>query len=327
MPELNSKHDVRIAFIGCVEEGRRCLEALLALGETVVAIFTLRPELAAKVSGSVGWEDIAAEHGVPLHYVKNMNDEEPIAILRSARPDLVFCVGWTQLLREAVLEIPRLGCLGFHASLLPKYRGRAPVNWAIINGEKETGNTMIFLDTGVDTGDIVAQRRFPIDHADTCATVYDKVARSAIDMIRDVMPRIHAGHIPRTVQDHAQATVMPRRRPDDGVIDWRRNTAQLHDWVRALTHPYPGAFTTVGRTRVFVWKATPWRPGPGGPDAVRPRAGWLRLEGDPPFLLAGTGDGDLRLDVVQAAGEPEIEGVTFGRRIRAAGVEILGEIA
>ena len=310
----------RIAFVGCVEEGRRSLQTLLDLNAEVVGVFTLRPDLAAGVSGAVPWEELASTHRIPLHYVRNINDPDAVATMRELAPDLVFCVGWTQLLRHEILRLPRLGCVGFHASPLPRYRGRAPVNWAIIHGEKETGNTMMRLDEGVDTGDIIAQRRFPIDDDDTCATIYDKVARSEDEMIREVLPLLREARMPRTPQDHAQATVMPRRRPADGVIDWNRTTKQLHDWVRALTHPSPGAFTFVQGARVLVWKARPWRPGPGGPARVAARAGWLRLEGDPRRLVAGTLDGDLQLDRVQVEGEAEIDGAEFGRvRLPAAG--------
>ena len=323
---MNAFKSLRIAFVGCVEEGRRSLETLLGMGEEVSAIFTLRPELAAKVSGAVPWEGVAARSGVPLHYVRNMNDPEAVEILRGIAPDLLFCVGWTQLLRKPVLEIPRLGCLGFHASLLPSYRGRAPVNWAIINGERQTGNTLMFLDEGVDTGDILAQRAFPIEDDDTCATIYDRVALSEDEMIREVMPLIHEGRMPRRPQDHAVATVMPRRKPEDGIVDWKRTTRQLHDWVRALTHPYPGAFTTLASRRVSIWKASPWRPGPGGFAVDRPRPGVWRLDGTPPRLLAGTGDGELSLERVQFDGEEELDGLAFAaRHVPPGGLVAAGE--
>lgn len=294
---------VRIAFIGCVVEGRRSLEALLDLGEEVAAVFTLTPELAARTSGAVAWEDVCQREEIPLHYVRKMHDPDATAAMRTLAPDLVFCVGWTQLLRRELLELPRLGCIGFHASMLPKYRGRAPVNWAIIRGEHETGNSMIVLDEGVDTGDIVAQRRIEITDEDTCATVYAKVAASEVDMLGEMMPLIHAGRMPRLPQDHSRATALPRRRPEDGIIDWSATTDQLYDWVRALTHPYPGAFTHLpnGET-LWVWRASRWRPHPTGPQRSEPAPGWLRMGGNPPRLLAGTGDGDLCLDVVELGG-------------------------
>ena len=300
---------VRIAFIGCVAEGRRSLETLLDIGERVDAIFTLDPEGARQVSGAVPWEDLAEQHGIPLHSVRNINDSGPVETIRRLEPDLVFCVGWTQLLRRPILETPSIGCIGFHASLLPRYRGRAPVNWAIINGEQETGNTMILLDEGVDTGDIVAQRRFPIEDDDTCATIYEKVARSEEEMLREVMPIIHQGRMPRKLQDHSKATVMARRRPEDGLIDWKRTRRELHDWIRALTHPYPGAFTRLRGKRVWVWKASPG-PARGNADSdLLP--GWWRLDGAPPTLFVSTSDGDLRIERVQVEGEREMYGLDF----------------
>jgi methionyl-tRNA formyltransferase len=315
MPE---DRGVRIVFIGCVAEGRRSLETLLEMGENVVGMFTLNKKRAAKVSGAIAWEDLCEAHDVPLHYVRRMHDPEPLEILRGLEPDLIFCIGWTQLLRKAVLDVPRLGCIGFHASLLPHYRGRAPVNWVIIHGEKETGNTMMLLDEGVDTGDVIAQRSFPIEDHDTCKTVYDKVAESEVDMIREVMPLIRAGRMPRTPQDHSIATEMPKRRPEDGIVDWNRTTRQLYDWVRALTHPYPGAFTWLDGKRVLIWEASRWRPGPGG-EAGDPRPGFWRLEGD--ALLAGTADGDLRIERAQIEGEEEVAGAALAAGLPAGGIQ------
>ncbi len=316
---MTARKDLSIAFIGCVAEGKRSLEALLEMEERVCAVFTLTPERAAKVSGAVAWEDLTRQHNVPLHYVHNINDPEPTEQMRRLRPDIVFCVGWTQLLRKPILGIPSIGCIGFHASLLPRYRGRAPVNWAIINGERETGNTMMFLDEGVDTGDIVAQRRFPIEEYDTCATIYDKVAESEVDMLREIMPLMQQGHVPRTPQNDAEASVMPKRRPEDGRIHWIRTTRQLHDWIRALTHPYPGAFTTLDGKRVWIWKA---RPGPDGARSSRSdrqSPGWWRWDGEMGALLAATSDGNLAVERLQVEGEDEIDGRTFAGRLTKEG--------
>ncbi len=311
---MTAARSLSIAFIGCVAEGRSSLETLLDIGENVAGIFTLEPARARKVSGAVAWEDLAAVHDIPLHYVENINDAGPVETLRELAPDLIFCVGWTQLLRKPILEIPTIGCIGFHASLLPRYRGRAPVNWAIIHGETETGNTMMFLDEGVDTGDIIAQRKFPIENDDTCATIYDKVAHSEEEMLREVMPMIHQDRMPRTPQDPTQATVMPRRRPRDGAIDWNRTTRELHDWVRALTHPYPGAFTGLAGRRLWVWRASPWTGESSGHARSPVRPGWWQLADEPPALLAATSDGYLRIERVQLEGEEETDGLAFAAR-------------
>jgi len=296
-------------FVGAVEEGRRCLEALLASGEPFAGFVTLKEELARDTSGAVPFDEIAALHGVPLLKVKDLNHPKNVERVRDLRPDLILVIGWTRLVGAEILSIPRYGCVGFHASLLPRYRGRAPVNWAIINGETETGNTMFYLDGGVDTGDIIAQRRIPIAAADTCATLYEKVAAAAIGMLRENLPLLKTGRAPRVPQDHARATVMPRRRPEDGLIDWSRDAAALDRWVRALTHPYPGAFTEAGGGRLFVWKASPDR---GGTETAEPGR-ILDVVPDSGIVVAA-GRGALLLEMAQPEGEPEERADRIARR-------------
>ncbi|HZI93269.1 MAG TPA: methionyl-tRNA formyltransferase [Patescibacteria group bacterium] len=310
----------RTLFVGAVEEGRRCLEAMLADGERFAGIVTLKDDLAAGTSGAVSFDEIARERGIPLIKVGDLNAEANIARVREIAPDLVLVIGWTRLLGPALLKMPRLGCVGFHASLLPRYRGRAPVNWAIINGEKETGNTMFFLDEGVDTGDIIAQRRIPIAGHDDCATLYRKVANSAIGMLRENLPLLKHGRAPRMAQDHSKATVMPKRSPEDGLIDWSKSSRQLYDWVRALTHPYPGAFSHLEGRRLFVWQARDAGSlvaAAGGAGA----AGTL-LGSDGEDLLVAAGQGAIALRRVQWHGGPEIPGATLsalsGRRFGGA---------
>jgi methionyl-tRNA formyltransferase len=160
-PSVTTTVQPRILFVGAVEEGRRCLEALLAHGERFAGFVTLDPALAPVTSGWVRFDDLADAHGVPLISVRNLNTQENVARVAELAPDLILVIGWTRLLGAELLRLPPLGAVGFHASLLPRYRGRAPVNWALINGERETGNTMFYLDEGVDTGLVIDQRRTP----------------------------------------------------------------------------------------------------------------------------------------------------------------------
>jgi methionyl-tRNA formyltransferase len=312
-PALSTKLETQgpsglgIVFVGCVTEGFRSLEHLLRRGERVLCIFTLRDDLAAKTSGAMRFDEVAERHGIPLVKVRNINDPEPVERIRALAPDLVLVIGWTQLVKADILRIPRHGCIGFHASLLPQYRGRAPINWALINGESRTGNTMMLLEEGVDDGDILAQREIPIGFEDTCATLYEKVAETEFDMLDEVLPLIRAGRMPRRKQDPSRVSVMPKRRPEDGLIDWSKSARRLYDWVRALTHPYPGAFTHLGDLRVFVWQAALAE---GAGAALRPSEITV-VDG---ALIAGTGEGLLRLVSVQAEGEPEMSGVDFAAR-------------
>jgi len=208
----------------------------------------------------------------------DLNSEEDVARLRAMRPDLVIVVGWNRLLGDELLAIPARGTVGFHASLLPRHRGRAPVNWAIIRGETITGNTMMYLAPGADTGDIIDQRELAMNLNDTCATVYDKVGESGAEMILKHLPALLRGTAPRRRQAHDDADLLPRRTPGMGITDWHRTPRQVHDWVRSMTHPYPGAFTFLGERRLHLWAAAL----PGGDEP-----GW---EPDPGTLMGLEGD-------------------------------------
>jgi methionyl-tRNA formyltransferase len=302
----------RIVFVGVHREAEAPLRWLVERSEGVVGLVTLTEEARAGVSGAVELGGIAAAHGVPVLEVASVNEGRCITWTRERTPDVVLVVGWTQLLKTDMLAIPKVACLGFHASLLPRYRGRAPINWALIHGETETGNTMIVLEPGADEGDIVSQRRIAIADEDDCATLYDKVAATEVEMLAEVLPLIRAGKLPRRPQSGSEATVMPKRRPEDGRIDWSKTTRQLFDWVRALTHPYPGAFSEVLGTRLYVWRARRCEGdvAPAVPGSVRV------VEGKP---LVRTGDGWLEIVRVQLAGEAEVDGTEAAHRFLTDG--------
>jgi methionyl-tRNA formyltransferase len=244
-----------IVFVGAVHEAEPALRALIDARAGLAAVVTPTAEVAARISGAVDLAGIAGAAGIPVIRTDDLNAEADVARVRALGPDLIVVVGWTRLLGRGVLAIPPRGCVGFHASLLPRNRGRAPVNWAILRGETETGNTMIFLDPEADAGDIVDQRPVPIGPDDTCATVYAKVAEAGASMLREHLPALLAGSAPRRQQDAAGASVLPKRTPEMGITDWNRPPREVHDWIRALTHPYPGAFALLGGRRVFLWRS------------------------------------------------------------------------
>jgi methionyl-tRNA formyltransferase len=232
-----------------------------------------------------------------------VNALESVAWIRNLAPDLLLVIGWTQLIKSELLSVPRITCLGFHASLLPKYRGRAPVNWAILNGEMETGNTLMVLTPGADEGDIVCQKRIPIGEQDDCKTIYEKVSLTECEMLDEVLPLIRHGQMPRRKQDSSQATVMPKRRPEDGLIDWNWPAARIYNWVRALTHPYPGAFTYVDSRKITIWKSRfeAESENMGAPIG----SAHIDTDGYPAVV---TGDGILKLLEVQRESEPPVAG-------------------
>ena len=250
-----SPTELRCAWVGFHAEGLPALEALLAAGAPIGAVLTLQPELAAKRSGGADYAPVCARYGVPLHYIAGINEPEAFQILQGVAPDVVFVIGWHQIVRPPVMGLARMGMIGAHASFLPHNRGSAPINWAIIRGERETGNTLMWLAEGVDEGDVIDQRAFPITPYDTCASLYAQVAATNRDMLLAVLPRLLAGERPGRPQPRGDEGVLRRRRPADGRITWDCPAGSLYDFVRALTRPYPGAFSSLDGKQWRIWDA------------------------------------------------------------------------
>jgi methionyl-tRNA formyltransferase len=289
----------RVLFVGAVHEAVPALAALIGSPAEVVGVVTMPRERAAQTSGYVDLDPLARAAGAELLRCADINHADSVGQIRRLAPDLIVVVGWTRLLGAEVLGVPRRGCVGFHASLLPRYRGRAPVNWAILRGETVTGNTMMYLDAGTDTGDVIDQRPVPIAPDDTCATVYARVADAGAAMLRQHLPALLDGTAPRAPQGPAPGGPLPKRTPQMGVTDWRRPARAVHDWIRALTEPYPGAHTFWAGRKVMLWASEvpgPLVPGPlpgrslargGGPGEI--------IGCDARGLWVAAGGGNLRL--------------------------------
>lgn len=247
---------MRIVFIGGVEIGLTVFKAVFESGYPVHTLFTLPLEAAAETSGFVDFEPFALERGTRVIRTKNINQDKMVQEIRDAGPDIIIVCGWQRLVCKEILTIPKLGCIGFHSSLLPKYRGRAPVNWAMVMGERETGITMFYLTPEADTGDIIAKKAFPILFNDDCGSVYKKSAQAGAALIAEYLPRIEKDIAPRIHNEARSYPAYPKRTPEDGLIDFNRSALDVYNFVRALTRPYPGAFyyDTQGR-KVKVWRA------------------------------------------------------------------------
>lgn len=266
-PTPSAASPVRFAWVGFHQEGIDALDAILEAGAPIQGVLTLRPDLAAKRSGGADYFPVCGKHGVPLHYISDINNDDARKILGSMQADVVFVIGWHQIVRPDALRLARVGMIGAHASLLPHNRGSAPINWAIINGEKETGNSLIWLAPDVDAGDIIDQMAFPIGPDDTCATLYQQVARTNRDMLVRMLPRLLNGERPGKPQIITDEPVLRRRRPADGLIDWSSPGNTVYDFIRALTRPYPGAFSMLDGKKWTIWRATQT---PAVPDGSRP---------------------------------------------------------
>ncbi len=254
---------MRIVFLGATELGYQCLQQLFKMREEVVGIFSIPEEF--RISYSTiqvrnvtfrSFEDLAKEHKVPLVYVTSkMSNPEYIEALQTWQPDFGLAIGWYYMIPRSVRDKFPRSVIGIHASLLPKYRGGAPLVWAMIKGETKTGVTLFYLDDGVDTGNIIAQKEIDIGRDDTIKILYDKAVQASIDLVREFIPLIRSGIAPRIPQDHAVATQFPQRRPEDGLIDWSRGAEEIRNFIRAQTKPYPGAFTIIGGKKIIIWEA------------------------------------------------------------------------
>lgn len=256
---------MRIGWIGLHREGLPALRALLERGVPVEAAISLRAAAAARWCGRTDYRPLCRRFGLRLYEVDSINDITTIELLRHLDLDVAFVIGWSQLLGPDVLRLARLGMIGAHASLLPVDRGRAPINWALIRGATCTGNTLFWLTDRADTGDIIDQIPIPITPYDTCESLYRRVAATNRDMILRALPSLLAGERPGRPQLGPVTPALPARRPEDGRVDWTRSSHDVYNFVRALTRPYPGAFSGHVGERITIWQCallpTPVDPG------------------------------------------------------------------
>ena len=273
--------DLRAVVFAYSEVGHTCLKELLRQGTTVQAVFTHEDD-PAETRWFPSVAALAREAGIPVFTPDALGDEE-YALVQSLRPDALFSFYYRSMIAERFLEIPPKGAFNMHGSLLPKYRGRACVNWAVLNGETTTGATLHHMVRRADAGDIVDREAVPILPDDTALDVSRKVAEAAGVILRRTLSEIALGAAPRTPQNEAEATSFGRRTPADGLIDWRESAVRIHNLVRAVTHPFPGAFTFHRGKKLFIWKtqATELASVDAPPGRV--------LSGDPLRVVAGRG--------------------------------------
>jgi methionyl-tRNA formyltransferase len=279
--------------------GYRCLEELIRQGAEISLVFTHDDSPSEEIWFS-SVRELARQNGIPV-LTSDINFKENVVLLREVAPDLLLSFYYRNMIRKEVLEIPKLGALNLHGSFLPKYRGRVPVNWAVINGESETGATLHYMVEKPDAGDIVDQEKVAITFSDTAYQVFNKVTEAAVTVISRAYPRLVAGTAPRLPMDLSQGSYFGGRRPEDGRIDWTRSALEIYNLIRGVTHPYPGAFSYLRGRRVLFWSALPID-GEGEPGRI--------MSASP--LVIGTGRGLLAVGTLQDDGEPEREGGAWG---------------
>jgi methionyl-tRNA formyltransferase len=235
--------------------GYRCLSVLLAHGVDVALVVTHRDNPAENI-----WfesvQALAQLHDLPVATPEDPSASEFAARVSALQPDLLFSFYYRHMLPKTLLAVASRGALNMHGSLLPRYRGRVPVNWAVIRGEHETGATLHYMVEKPDAGDIVAQQAVPILPDDTAFEVFNKVTVAAEMTLNRILPALLAGTAPRTPQDLSLGSYFGGRKPEDGRIDWSSSAAEIHNLIRGVAPPYPGAFTDVGAQRVRILRST-----------------------------------------------------------------------
>ncbi|EJM59014.1 methionyl-tRNA formyltransferase [Pseudomonas sp. GM50] len=235
--------------IGCAG-----IETLLNSGYEIAAVFTHPDDPKENAFyGSVA--QLCARKGIPVHAPEDANHPLWIERISKLNPDYLFSFYYRNLLSEPLLATASKGAFNLHGSLLPRYRGRAPANWVLVNGETETGVTLHRMVKRADAGAIIAQQRVAIERTDTALTLHGKLRLAATDLLRDTLPALLQGKVSETPQDESKATVFGRRTPADGKLLWNKPAEELFNLVRAVTQPYPGAFCAVGEHKLIVWSA------------------------------------------------------------------------
>ncbi len=273
------------------------LRALVDHGYEVVGVFCQpdRPKGRGHKLAACPVKELAQSAGIPVFQPERIKREEGVAMLKSCAPDLCVTAAFGQLLSQEILDIPPLGTINVHSSLLPKHRGSAPINWSIIKGDAVTGVTTMFTDKGMDTGDILLMRETPIGPAENAGELTDRLAVMGAQLLIETIRALEAGTLARTPQDHAAATYEPKMDKELGRIDWSKSAQEL-DWLVRGTTPWPGAFTTLGEQTIKVFELDildgPASGAPGEIVAADAKRG----------LVVSCGDHDVALAQIQMPG-------------------------
>lgn len=311
---------MKIVFMGTPEFARPTLEALIKSEHGVASVITQpdRPKGRGLKLSLPPVKILAREFDIPVFQPPKIKDPQVVSYLKGPSPDLIVVVAYGQILPKEVLEIPPLGCINLHASLLPQLRGAAPIAWAIIKGQETTGLTTMYMDEGMDTGEIILQKKVDILPTETTGTLSEKLSQLGAPLVLETLGLIKKEKAPRTAQDDSLATYAPLIKKEDCLINWQKPAQEIYNLIRGL-NPHPGAFTYLNGKRLKVYTCQVVEA--GGRPAGIVQAGKDRL-------IAATSKGGLSLLEVQPQGKRKMgiaeflaghrieEGMAFGLRIK-----------
>lgn len=323
---------MNIIFMGTPDFAVPSLRLLLEEGYNVTTVVTQpdRPKGRKRVLTPPPVKVEAEKQGIPVLQPEKLRQADSVELLRQLKPDLIVTAAYGQILPKAVLDLPQYGCINIHASLLPKYRGGAPIHHAVIRGEAVTGVTIMYMAVGLDTGDMISKVELPIEDTDTTGSLFEKLSIAGADLLKRTLPDLLAGRIQAVVQNEADAIYSPNIRREDELIDWSRSAAQLWNQVRGL-NPFPGAYTLWNGEVMKVWASA----NPKSSSEPRSRS-FSEVSGDAPApgtvlgsseqgIEVMTGEGTLWLTEIQPSGKKAMPVSEFVRGVQIPAGTVFGQ--
>ena len=306
----------KLVFMGTPDFAVPALQAVHAAGHDILLVVTQpdRPKGRGRKVEPPPVKKASEKLGLTVTQPDNLRSEAAKQLLQAADADFFIVVAFGHLLRESVLKMPKRGCIHVHASLLPRYRGPAPIQWAVINGDTETGVTTMLMDKGLDTGDMLMTAREPIGPSDTAGSLHDRLAQRGADLLVQTLKALADGTIRGTPQVHSAATYAPLLKKTDGLIDWKKPAAKLEPFIRGMS-PWPGAFTFWKNTRLKIYRSEI----EASADNALPGT---VLNSRPDRLTVSTGDGALSILEIQSASGSRLPVSEFLRGFRIAPGEL-----
>lgn len=287
---------MKVVYMGTPDFAVGPLEAIIEAGHEVTAVVTQpdKPRGRGKEMAASPVKECAQKHGIPVLTPVKIKAAEAVAQLREYPADIFVVAAFGQILSEEILQMPKHGCVNIHASLLPKYRGAAPIQWSIIDGETETGVTIMQMDRGLDTGDILFQQKVPITSEDTGESLFDKLAKAGSALITEALVKIEKGDVHPVKQDDAKSCYAKMLTKAAGKIDWSKSAAEIERLVRGL-NSWPSAYTEYKGKQLKIWKAKVMPAMEGAPGTI------AKVTKDQ--VIVCTGDGALALEEIQLEGK------------------------
>ncbi|MDA8429143.1 MAG: methionyl-tRNA formyltransferase [Geobacteraceae bacterium] len=293
----------RVIFMGTPEFACPALQKLIDRGEQVVTVVTQpdRPKGRGQKMMFPPVKELALKHGIPVHQPLKVRDPDVIEQLRRLHPDLIVVVAFGQILPQVLLDIPPQGCINVHASLLPRYRGAAPLNWCLINGETETGVTTMLMDAGLDTGPMLLKQTTPIDQDEDIVSLHDRMSIMGAELLSETLDGLAAGSIVPQPQDDTRSCYAPLLKKEDGQVNWYRDARTIHNLVRGLL-VWPGAYTVLDGQVLKMYR-TRVGTASGLPGQV--------LRSDKKGLEVACLTGSLIIEEMQLAGKKRLDAASF----------------